>query len=360
MVLQHHGAVPRSPSGGPGDVASVTLSTERERASSDGSSPCSLASVPHKCGNVDIIRESLDGARARLAARYAKVERAWHQKRAISLARPVRDRVEGCGRPWGIAVHEDGRRLLVERRCGVLALCSRCAQLRSRRTYARMAKALGEGARRARGAWCAEGRPRGLERRWTLLTLTVPREAGDDLEARYVAIADAWHALQRWLDYATRESPGETEYVRVRETTDGTDGRGHVHYHVVALLPHLDLDALHDAWRAATGFEGVRRPDVRGSRTGDDAKGAARYIAKYVSKPSEGSEKLVGDVYFAGYGRRAYTASRGLLAPIIHEDGWTLYTVDSRSTPDAIDACVTLALLSKAASEWPLYALDAG
>lgn len=347
-MLTHHGAFTRSPSRGPGAVASAMITTARAGESSGRQPACSLAPVPHKCGLHGTIEDFVDAARSKLSARYARQASAWHQRRAQSLAKPVRDRLEGCGRPWAVAVHESGRRLTIERRCGVLALCQACERRRSRRTYARMVKGLGEAGRQARAAWIAEGRQTGMERQWTLITLTVPREAGD-LAARYDLLASGWHALSRWLDYATG---GSTPYVRVRETTDGTDGEGHAHYHVIALVPRLDLDAMHDAWRAATGYDYVRRPDVRGRSNGDGAKNGARYIAKYVSKPSEGSEKLAGDVYFAGYGRRAYTASQGLLAPIEHSEGWTVYRVDSHASPEAIDASVTLALMSKAASIW--------
>lgn len=307
----------------------------------------SLASVPHNCGLVETIQES----RETLATEYRRVRGEWHQRRASSLARPVRAVLAGCGRPWAVAVHQDGRRVVLERRCGLVAVCPRCARRKSQMTYARIQRALGPAQRDARAAWSRAGRPRHRERQWLLLTLTIPREAGD-LRARYRALSRAWHRLARWLADTYSDAPGRQSYVRVREVTEGRDRLGHVHYHVVALLPRLDLDALHAAWGRATGYPGVRRPDVRSSPTGDSTKACARYVAKYVSKPSEGMESLAGEVFRAGYGQRSYTASRGLLAVRVVEYGWELFTVDSSMPSEAIGDAVSLALMSRFAAIW--------
>ena len=89
------------------------------------------------------------------------------------------------------------------------------------------------------------------------------------------------------------------------EVTPGSDAAGHVHAHVVMWLPWVDYRELAREWSRAT--DGSDQVDVAGA----DARGAARYIAKYLSKGlGVLPPRLAASWYEASYGRRRYSASR--------------------------------------------------
>lgn len=107
---------------------------------------------------------------------------------------------------------------------------------------------------------------------------------------------------------------GRHAYAGVYEVTPGTDGRGHVHAHVLLVWPRwLDYGRVRSLWLAASRGSSTRI-DIRGIDC--DARRATAYVCKYMSKGSEAlAPDLAGRVIAAFYGRRAITASRRFWLP---------------------------------------------
>lgn len=168
---------------------------------------------------------------------------------------------------------------------------------------------------------------RGLAWRLALLTFTVPHSG--DLEADRERLRRAWKRLRAWLGASIAwRAP---RFVLVIEVTQGEDGKGHVHAHVVTWIPFVDYDALHEAWARAIGWTGApvqahardgsprvnadgtpklvpscARPDVQHA----SVRGAAQYVAKYVAKSAADlPPDLAARWWEASYGKRIVSTS---------------------------------------------------
>jgi hypothetical protein len=109
-----------------------------------------------------------------------------------------------------------------------------------------------------------------------MLTLTMAH-SGDVVADRRL-FSKAWHRWRAWY----RTTFGKNlSYAWTVEYTPGTDGKGHVHMHVVTMLPWVNLDDFRASWARATGGQG-RRIHVATKTRG--VKAAAKYLAKYATK----------------------------------------------------------------------------
>lgn len=177
--------------------------------------------------------------------------------------RPRRPGAPACG-PRSVAVT-----------CGQRWLCDTCRRRCYARLRARSARAISAHQRASRAAWVAAGSPRGGERKPVLATLTA-RHTGD-LVADRATIARGWQLLRMWL----HKRIGKFVYLLVWETTSGRDGLGHVHAHVVALLPWVSWHDLREEWVRATDSASAGIDLSAGNMK---ARNAAHYVAKYASK----------------------------------------------------------------------------
>lgn len=153
-----------------------------------------------------------------------------------------------------------------------------------------------------------------------MLTLTAKHSS--DLDAARRELTRSWNVVRGWL---RRRTGLRLRYLWVVECTRGRLGRGHVHMHVVIMLPYVDYDDLRDAWeRATTRRRHRERSAIEPSRVIDvsrarqyGARKLAEYLAKYVSKGVDG---LRGDTavrwWCATYYRRALSGARGVLSPL--------------------------------------------
>lgn len=247
------------------------------------------------------------GARASgRAARGDATGARWHRQRADSLRAGWTDRVERCGRErevrgWCGACGEVYARPLG---CGQVQWCEGCARARARRVRRRILVGISAAAEAAR----RERAPRRRAPRPVLLTLTV-RHSGDPAHDRDV-IVRGWARLRAWL--AARGTPLPA-FVAAWEVAD-TGGSPHVHLHVVAIAPWVPVTQLAAEWvRATRGAAEGQGLDLRPC----SVEGGATYAAKYASKglhPRAVSRETWLAWVQLSRGKRAYSASRGLLA----------------------------------------------
>jgi hypothetical protein len=126
----------------------------------------------------------------------------------------------------------------------------------------------------------------------TMLTFTF--QENDDV--------DPQAAFNRFVT-SLRDDGHRVRYFRVTERTRA--GKRHYHALVEGWLPYRELSK---RWKRATGG----KSKWIHARAIHDRKGAVRYITKYMTKAlAHHFEK----------GERRYTASRGVLPPVIHEKG---------------------------------------
>jgi hypothetical protein len=219
----------------------------------------------------------------------------------------------------------------VPHRCGLKAWCSECAQRWGRDRTERLTAGLARRERECRQLWSSLGALRGLRPELRLLTLTVPRHEHGPVAAMSSA-RNAWNAMRTWLwtevragwarrlKRKRRDVPAEwvrMPYGLAWEMTDGTDGAGHAHAHVVVFLPFVSVTRMNAAWHRMTGGNVHLSKDERGRvMTAPSVKTAASYLAKYVTKG--GADSLSPENHAAWvratHGRRVMSASRGLLA----------------------------------------------
>lgn len=199
--------------------------------------------------------------------------------------------------------------MVILRRCGAAMVCESCSSHRWGKARRKLARAL-QGHLNVRvEAWRRRGRPAYHEPRLALLTLTI-RHSGDPSADREL-LSVAWHRWRAWYREANK---GENlPYAWAPEYTPGTDGKGHVHMHVTTVLPWVDLDAMRDAWKRATGAQGERihlSVKTRGVRQ------AAKYLAKYATKGVKNlNVKHAAAWMRAQYGKRSMSKSRNFDAP---------------------------------------------
>lgn len=243
--------------------------------------------------------------RERRARRYEKKGHRWHRSRARGI-RARAERIYSCGVNVGLQSRcAQGHRVVFAARCGDRNVCPSCARRASQRHYARMARSMGAAARSA---------PRG--HRLVLATFTVDHDGA--VEDRADALRRAWARWRSWFD--SKVNPRGRRRRKVRwwstyECTEGKDGRGHPHLHVVLLAPWFDWSGAQRAWQRATrGRAGARGAWFRVA--GGDPARAARYVSKYVGKGSAGlSIETAARWWEASYGRRVVGAYRGAWLP---------------------------------------------
>lgn len=245
---------------------------------------------------------------------------AWYARRAQALARPLRERIEGCGLGAPLVVACGCGRTKVPTSCGQRQACRRCMGRTFRRLRAKLAKAMRARVEANGRAYRAHAAPvRGGRRLPVMLTLTV-RHSGDLLHDR-TTIQKGWQRLRGWLHRRVRRF----DYALTWETTPGTDGLGHVHAHCVALLPFVSFAELRDEWvratgGASTGIHCAAPKDKDGNRLRGDraAARAAEYLAKYASKGvdlEQFTPALAANVLDAAWGRRVCSTSHGFWLP---------------------------------------------
>lgn len=237
---------------------------------------------------------------------------AYAERRAEGVALPRYERIGTCRRRWATFRCGCNR---IERPvgCDLPMLCAWCRKRYFRRHRRRLVKALGAHVRAAQGEWSKAGRPRGRERRVTLVTLTLAHSGllkrdRDELGASWTR----WHkVLHRHL--------GRFVYAGAWEFTPGTDGKGHVHLHLAVLWPFVDWTWLHETWRAACPTSShVHLSASKGAKWSTPEK-AASYLASYATKGVDAREFTggkAGELLVATYQRRKVTASRGFFAPL--------------------------------------------
>lgn len=156
--------------------------------------------------------------------------------------------------------------------------------------------------------WRARGSPKGGQPRAVLLTLTVAH-SGDVGRDR----ADLGRGWKRFYDHLRAAVGGAFPFLLTWEVTEGADGLGHVHAHVVMLAPFFDWSEAASAWRRAC----PRSTHVNMRST--NAKAAAIYVSKYVTKGVQVGEMrgaLAGHVLASTYGKRKVTTSRHFWRPV--------------------------------------------
>lgn len=216
---------------------------------------------------------------------------AGHRARAMSM--DTRARLGECGERCAV-IQCGCRRVVAEVGCRQRWLCERCRLRHARRMRRRLHRSCRIWEKTARG------------RSWRLMTFTPPEHSGD-IALDHRRIGRAWRKWQQWL----ARQVGKFPYALVWEVTEGNDGRGHVHAHVVALLPFFDYRAALDRWRAEIGRADAQW-DCQKATKGPG--GAAEYVAKYVSKgsnPGVFTPELAARTCAAFYGKRLVTASHG-------------------------------------------------
>ena len=269
--------------------------------------------------------ELLAAATARRRARYAHGRQlGLAQGRAARAARCGESSVRircGCG-PVELPIG-----------CGQIYVCPICRDRHHRRWKRRIVEALGARLAEERAAWARSGRRRGAPAVY-MLTLTIGHSG--DLARDRADLSRLWTLLRRRLwSLSGRAFP----FALAVEYTAGRDGLGHVHAHVVAVLPWFDWAAAQRAWKEirttvrpgeAPSALDIRATVQRGGRTRRmDAGAAANRLAGYVTKgvelrgavavatyASKGSEaeewdpELAARVIAAQYGRRRVSTSR--------------------------------------------------
>lgn len=220
----------------------------------------------------------LSARRARWAARAAEsavelteAQRVYAARRARALGTELEPRVADCGRVSVRARCQCPGTRWVPRTCRQHAVCELCCQRRARKYGRRIREGL-EAAIRER---CQQLGTRGAKRwRTVLITLSV-RHTGD-IETDHAALRSGWRKLYKAMH---KRGWGWFPYVGTVEVTPGRDGQGHVHAHVVAVWPWRDWADVARMWRRACP-ESTRINIMQAHNT----RGAAKYVAKYVSK----------------------------------------------------------------------------
>ena len=143
--------------------------------------------------------------------------------------------------------------------------------------------------------------------RWGLLTLTV-RHSGDPATDRRRILA-GFTSLRKWLHRHFHRAP---PYALLWEITPGEDGRGHVHAHVALQIPALSkpkFSEFRNVWLSAVPES--RQFNYQLAKKGP--VGAARYLAKYLSKTvsvAEFGPELAALAVASQYGQRVVSASQ--------------------------------------------------
>lgn len=251
---------------------------------------------------------------ARVAEQLGDRSRAvWHQQRAGGVARPLAVRVAACGHEVAAVVYcrACGEVHHVPERCNARAVCRVCARRWATRAQRRVQHALDLHLASARYRWATSARGRGRapwRQRPRLSMVTLTKRDSGDLDADRASLQQGWVRLRAWW----HDRVGAPPFARVPECTRGEDGddSGHVHMHVVTVLPWIEYKALQAAWIAAVDGDangwGIHVTRLSGS------KRAAHYVSKYATKgvdelPSQLAAKWIA----ATWAKRMITTSVG-------------------------------------------------
>ncbi|MCC7541195.1 MAG: hypothetical protein IT379_33560 [Deltaproteobacteria bacterium] len=166
-------------------------------------------------------------------------------------------RCDACG---SVPEGADGAPIVHPDLCGRWLLCPDCARSRSR-----------EAAEHYVGAWdrLAASAPWMQLRTsagWseTQLTVTVPH-SGDvalDISRLRRAFPRFLRALREHVERDLGESSEHLVFLRALDVSEGSNGRGHAHLHVVIFAPRLDLVLVRWLWGRALRLVGVRLNEV--------------------------------------------------------------------------------------------------
>lgn len=166
--------------------------------------------------------------------------------------------VAACGTEYMAVrcpIHDCGAELRrFPRGCGCWMLCTPCNLRRIRRiqlAYEIRRRELVREASRAELNWHGA-----LGGRWSakFITLTIPHSGSVSSDVRIAR--NAWPRFLRFLHQHLEHDLGirrehRVRYVRALEIGPGTDGTGHVHFHILVVGPFLDLVVLHLLWGRA-------------------------------------------------------------------------------------------------------------
>lgn len=244
----------------------------------------------------------------------SKVE--WHSARAGTLTRRWTDRQAACLKETVVRVWCDGCGEVHERPvgCGQRAWCDACGMKAARKSRRKILIGIEEAYKASLTSW---NRKRVAYRRPSVRLITLSVSHSGDLKKDRDIITKAWQRWRAWV----QKRQGACPFVLTWEVTDGR-GDGHVHAHVVMVGPFLPVKEAAHEWARATG--GAAEMQGFDMRVSTSAK-AASYAAKYATKgcdPRAVSRETWLAFFRASWGKRSYSASRGLFAP-----------VDSKSSP---------------------------
>jgi hypothetical protein len=239
-------------------------------------------------------------------AHYA-LQRAW------ALTSDLTPRLRACGTSVR-HVRCDCHRRSIHARCRQRWVCDECRVDWSRRCSRKLMAALC-------GHLDAELRREHPPTRWqaerrhgsivVLITASV-RQVGS-IASRREQIRDAWTAVRKYIQKTTGRS---WPYALVWEFTEGTRSAGNLHVHIAAVWPWVDWKRIVRVWRRAVHDNAAH---IRIMKAKGKGKGAAVYLAKYMSKGVQMAEEyapeLYGEFLASQYNQRGLSTSAHFFEP---------------------------------------------
>lgn len=239
-----------------------------------------------------------------------KAKQAWWRRCRLTV-RPYEERRRSCGE-WAVegTCQHCGVVHAWKRACGATMVCADCRRARSKRLTRKLLPAIRLNEQRALFLWHARGRQRGQRPALTMMTLTLRSVDVADLAQRRRVISAAWNRFRSWWQGKTGR---KLSYAWTAECTDGASNQGHVHLHVLTMLPQVDFVALSAQWDASTDGLGGH---IQFSRSRKSAKSGAAYLAKYASKGVQFASVQTAAAWVrAQHGKRAVSTSRDWWLP---------------------------------------------
>lgn len=274
-------------------------------------------------------------AAKQLDAMAGKVRKRWDwYKRCRARVRCYEERRAACGEESyeGICGH-CGMVHEWPKRCGAHVVCAECARARANRLTRKLVPAIRLANARSVTKWHAGGRQKKQRPMLALITLTIKSVDVADLAERRKLLPVAWNRFMAWYRYTYKS---DFPYAWTIECTEGTRNQGHVHAHVIAMIPFRAYTVLDAAWkRALRGYEGSLHVPKGIEKKRTDPKSAARYIAKYASKGVKFVNVQTAAAWVrASHGRRGVSTSRGWWFKDTSHHRWQLTL---KKTPSNVD-----------------------
>jgi len=222
--------------------------------------------------------EHSEDAGPRRSSLHIRIVQALRNSRDQQLGRRA-ERINGCCSTPAIYLTDEGLPKLVMGCCRD-RLCPRCQRLRGRECT-RKTTAIVQGMNTAR-----------------FITMGL-KDDGQPLKQRLNRLAKSFRRLRKdpWF---SKNCIGGVYGI---ETTRGRHGQHwHVHLHIIAEGDYMDQATLSEAWKRATGDS-----DIVHIKAVHDRGAQARYIAEYVSKPTNAlswSDRELAEYALATHGRR--------------------------------------------------------